>query len=105
MPAGLLWGGNMCLACSCTMTTCFAGQTWQAPSGATLPKKKTSATPPPPSRGRTMNMDFHPDLTLATRASTIWLTQRMMSSRISSARLCRITTTNGRRKSFWSRGR
>lgn len=48
MPAGLLWGGNMCLACSCTMTTCFAGQTWQAPSGATLPKKKTSATPPPP---------------------------------------------------------
>lgn len=68
-------------------------------------EENLSNSPPPPSRGRTMNMDFHPDLTLATRASTIWLTQRMMSSRISSARLCRITTTNGRRKSFWSRGR
>lgn len=52
-----------------------------------------------------MNIDFQPDLTLATRASTIWLTQRMMSSRISTARLCRMTTTKGRRKSFWGEGR
>lgn len=49
---------------------------------------------------RTMNMLFHPLLTLATRASTIWLTQRMISSRISTARLWRMTTTKGRRKSF-----
>ena len=47
-----------------------------------------------------MNIDFHPLFTFATRASTIWLTQRMISSRISTARLCRITTTKGRRKSF-----
>lgn len=33
----------------------------------------------------TMNMLCQPDLTLLTRASTIWLTQRMMSSRISTA--------------------
>mmetsp|Transcript_6902 Transcript_6902/g.15247 ORF Transcript_6902/g.15247 Transcript_6902/m.15247 type:complete len:289 (+) Transcript_6902:2046-2912(+) len=49
----------------------------------------------------TMNMDFQPDLTLLTRASTIWDKQRMMSSRISTAWLCLITTTKGRRKSFW----
>ena len=34
---------------------------------------------------KTMNMDFQPDLTLPTRASTIWERQRMMSSRISTA--------------------
>mmetsp|Transcript_35654 Transcript_35654/g.84492 ORF Transcript_35654/g.84492 Transcript_35654/m.84492 type:complete len:236 (-) Transcript_35654:4104-4811(-) len=49
----------------------------------------------------TMNMLFQPDFTLATRARTIWLTQRMMSSRISRLLLCRMTTTKGRRKSFW----
>eukprot|EP00955_Chlamydomonas_euryale_P020939 221875-Chlamydomonas_euryale.AAC.1 len=54
-----------------------------------------------------MNIDFHPDLTLLTRAKTIWLRQRMMSSRISTAWLWRITTTNGRRNSFcgqWAAG-
>mmetsp|Transcript_33175 Transcript_33175/g.84211 ORF Transcript_33175/g.84211 Transcript_33175/m.84211 type:complete len:375 (-) Transcript_33175:566-1690(-) len=50
----------------------------------------------------TMSMDFQPDLTLFTRASTIWLRQRMMSSRISTAWLWRMTTTKGRRKSFWN---
>lgn len=34
---------------------------------------------------KTMNMLFHPDLTLVTRARIIWLRQRMMSSRISTA--------------------
>jgi hypothetical protein len=34
---------------------------------------------------KTMNMLFQPLLTLPTRASTIWLRQRMMSSRISTA--------------------
>mmetsp|Transcript_24653 Transcript_24653/g.62011 ORF Transcript_24653/g.62011 Transcript_24653/m.62011 type:complete len:227 (-) Transcript_24653:2313-2993(-) len=48
----------------------------------------------------TMNMLFQPDFTLATRAKTIWLTQRMISSRISTLWLCLITTTKGRRNSF-----
>ena len=54
---------------------------------------------------RTMNTLFQPLLTLATRASTIWETHRMMSSRISSALEWRMTTTNGRRKSFCAGGR
>ena len=51
---------------------------------------------------KTMNMDFHPDFTLLTLANTIWETHRMMSSRISTAFDCRMTTTKGLRKSFWN---
>ena len=49
-----------------------------------------------------MNMIFHPDLTLATRANTICDTQRMMSSRTSTDPERRITTTKGFRNSFWN---
>ena len=50
----------------------------------------------------TMNMDFQPLLMLLTCPRTIWDMHRMMSSRISVAWDCRITTTKGRRKSFWN---
>jgi len=48
-----------------------------------------------------MNMLFHPLLTLSTWPLTICDVHRMISSRISGDSLCRMSTTNGLRNSFW----
>ena len=49
-----------------------------------------------------MNMLFQPLLTLSTCPLTICDVHRMISSLISGASLCRISTTNGLRNSFWN---
>mmetsp|Transcript_5155 Transcript_5155/g.14767 ORF Transcript_5155/g.14767 Transcript_5155/m.14767 type:complete len:295 (-) Transcript_5155:2742-3626(-) len=50
---------------------------------------------------RTMKTLFQPDLMFDARASTIWLTQRITSSRISGFCDFRISIMNGLKKSFW----
>lgn len=42
----------------------------------------------------TINMDCQPDFMLLTRARTIWLTQRMINSRISTAYDISVTKTS-----------